>query len=327
MPAGDFIPDIFKKSAKDFEQLALAIFQHQYKHNLIYQQYVNALKVIPGTVNNISTIPFLPVKFFKTHKVVSGSFNPEMVFESSGTSGMVNSKHFVKDLKVYEKSFVKGFEYFYGNPQNMVILALLPSYLERANASLVYMVDVLIKKSGKPESGFYLNEFDKLAITLQKLQKEKRKTILIGVTFALLDFAEKFNIDLSHTIIMETGGMKGRREEMVRRQVHDILKTAFNTNAIHSEYGMTELLSQAYSKGDGIFATPPWMRVVLRDAEDPLSVLKTGRGLINVIDLANVHSCSFIATDDVGVVYDNNNFEVLGRRDNSDLRGCSLMVV
>jgi hypothetical protein len=240
---------------------------------------------------------------------------------------MVNSRHYINDLLLYEESFLKGFEMFYGPVTDYCILGLLPSYLERENSSLVYMVDKLVEKSGHPQSDFYLDEYEKLSSTIVELERKKQKALLIGVTFALLDFAEQFPIPLQYTTIMETGGMKGRRKEMIREELHTVLKNAFAIDSIHSEYGMTELLSQAYSRGDGIFKTPPWMKILARDEEDPLLVKQTGSGIINVIDLANIHSCSFIATDDAGKIYEDVSFEVLGRVDGSDLRGCSLLVV
>lgn len=290
--------------------------------------------MVPAGIKKVEQIPFLPIRFFKTHAVKTGSFEPAMIFESSGTTGSVNSCHLVKDLSLYEESFLKGFISFYGTVKDYCIIGLLPSYMERNNSSLVYMVNELVTKSGHPQSGFYLNEYDRLLTVLNELESSRQKTLLIGVTFALLDFAEKHTLPLQHTIVMETGGMKGRRKEMIRQQVHAILKKAFTVPFIHSEYGMTELLSQAYSKGDGIFQCPPWMKVVLRDEEDPLSVnipdfqnRAYSQGAINIIDLANIHSCSFIATDDAGRLYPDDSFEVLGRMDNSDLRGCSLMVL
>ncbi|MGB3091567.1 MAG: acyl transferase, partial [Chitinophagaceae bacterium] len=249
------------------------------------------------------------------------------VFESSGTTGSINSKHQVKDLSLYEESFTRGFELFYGAVSEWCVIGLLPSYLERKNSSLVYMVEKLIQLSGHSQSGFYLHEFDRLYETLAALEKKQQKTLLIGVTFALLDFAEKYSLPLQHTVVMETGGMKGRRKEMIRQEVHQLLKTAFQLPVIQAEYGMTELLSQAYSKVDGIFSSPPWMKILVRDEEDPFIVKRTGSGTINVIDLANFYSCSFIATDDVGKVHADGSFEVLGRIDGSDLRGCSLMVI
>lgn len=322
---------IFKINEEGFLPFAIEVFRFQYDNNKVFRDFSNALGYRSKEIHTLTDLPFLPINFFKTSSVKSGHFEPQAVFESSGTTGMVNSRHFIRDLSVYEKSFLNGFELFYGPVQEYCILGLLPAYLERKHSSLIYMVNRMIRESCHPLSGFYLNEFDMLSATIKKLEEEKQKTILIGVTFALLDFAEKTSaenrvMNLKHTLIMETGGMKGRREEMIREEVHEILKKTFGVPAIHSEYGMTELLAQAYSKRDGIFQCPPWMKVMIRDEEDPSQVNRMGKGLINIIDLANRYSCSFIATDDVGKVYEDGSFEVLGRRDNSDLRGCSLLI-
>ena len=329
---------IFLAQENSFEQLALAIFHFQYDANPVYKSYVDAFGIKPDAINKIEKIPFLPISFFKTDKIKTGKFNAEEIFESSGTTQSVNSCHHVKDVSIYIESFTKAFENIYGNVAQWCILGLLPSYLEKGNSSLVYMVDNLITKSQHPLSGFYLHDFDKLKETLISLGKGKQKTLLIGVTYALLDFAEKFPMKLSHTTIMETGGMKGRRKELTRIEVHEQLKKAFETKEIHSEYGMTELLSQAYAEKAGRFRCPKWMKVLIRDDEDPLTVQRSAygsqnhetkplTGAINVIDLANVYSCSFIATDDVGKLYPDDSFEVLGRMDGSDLRGCSLLSV
>lgn len=252
----------------------------------------------------------------------------EKSFSSSGTTGSVTSKHLVTDLSIYEESYLKGFQHFYGNVEDYVILALLPSYLERDGSSLIYMVDDLIQKSKHPESGFYLDNLKDLSETLNKLEAEKQKTLLIGVSFALLDVVEQFQFNLKHTIVMETGGMKGRRKEIIRQELHDRLKAGFGVNQIHSEYGMTELLSQAYSKGNGLFECPPWMKIIARDTEDALTLLPPSKtGGINIIDLANINSCAFIATQDLGKTYENNLFEIIGRFDNSDIRGCNLMTL
>jgi hypothetical protein len=276
---------------------------------------------------SLVSIPFLPVSFFKTHEVVTTDFEPEFVFESSGTTQTVSSRHYIKSLDLYEASFLNGFSLRYGNPDEWCILGLLPSYLERGNSSLVYMVKRLMEKSQHPNNAFFLNNWEGLYNTLQLLETNGQQTLLIGVTFALLDFAAQCRLKCYSTTVMETGGMKGRREELTREEVHGLLKKSFGVPAIHSEYGMTELLSQAYSKGDGLFQCPPWMRVLVRDEDDPLNVRLTGRGAINVIDLANKYSCSFIATDDVGEVYEDGSFKILGRLDNSDLRGCSLLAL
>lgn len=311
----------------DFKDLVLEIFRFQSQHNPIYKDYLQALNVNPVNVSSLEQISFLPVRFFKSHTVQTSSFEPATIFESSGTTGSINSRHLVKDLSLYEESFTRGFELSYGPVNEWCIIGLLPSYLDRQNSSLVYMVDKLIQLSKHPQSGFYLKEYEQLSVSLTKLEKRKQKTLLIGVTFALLDFAAQYPQPLQHTVIMETGGMKGRREEMIRPQVHELLKTAFHCSMIHSEYGMTELLSQAYSKGEGVFTCPPWMKLLVRDEEDPFVVKKAGAGTINIIDLANIYSCSFIATDDAGKIHSNSSFEVLGRIDGSDLRGCSLMVI
>ncbi len=318
---------IFNIKEAGFEALAIEIFRFQYEHNAIYREYINVLGVNPGEVNAIIDIPFLPIRFFKSHVVQTTSFELVEIFESSGTTGAVSSRHFVKDIDLYKESFTRGFELFYGPPKDWCIIGLLPSYLERTGSSLVYMMGELIKQSNNYHSGFYLNDFEKLAGVLKDQEIKKQKTLIVGVTFALLDFVEKYSLPLSHTIVMETGGMKGRREELVRDEVHDQLKKAFGTPVIHSEYGMTELLSQAYSKGEGKFQCPPWMKILLRDDEDPLLIKNSGAGAINIIDLANIYSCSFIATDDAGRLFSDGAFEVLGRMDNSDLRGCSLMVL
>ena len=318
---------IFGVKEGNFDVLALDIFRFQSTDSPIYKAYLGALNINPLSINSIKQIPFLPISFFKSHAVQTTLFEPAAIFESSGTTGSINSRHLVKDLSLYEESFIRGFELFYGPVKEYCILGLLPSYLERQHSSLVYMVDKLIQLSEHPQSGFYLDEYEKLFTILNELEKRKQKTILIGVTFALLDFAEKYSLPLSHTTIIETGGMKGRREEMIRLQVHNGMKKSFDISVIHSEYGMTELLSQAYSKGAGIFNCPPWMKVMIRDEEDPLLVKEHGYGVINSIDLANIYSCSFIATDDAGKINADGSFEVLGRVDGSDVRGCSLMIL
>lgn len=317
---------VFSTDEGNFEELAVSLFHFQYQHNPVYNQYVNSLPIVGHSVRSLAEIPFLPIQCFKTHTIKTTAFEPQAVFESSGTTQTINSRHFVKDLDLYKRSFLTAFRQFYGPVTGWCVIGLLPSYLERKHSSLVVMVDELIRQSGHPASGFYLYEHEKLALVLQDLEARGQKTILIGVTFALLDFAEKFPLPLKHTVVMETGGMKGRREEITRQQVHDILKAAFRLPAIHAEYGMTELLSQAYSAGAGILRCPPWMKVLVREEDDPFAIHRAGTGVLNVIDLANIYSCSFIATEDVGRVYENGSFEVQGRMDNSDIRGCSLMV-
>ncbi|MDQ6815093.1 MAG: acyl transferase [Bacteroidota bacterium] len=323
----EIVNNIFLVLPENFKDYALQIFQFQYQQNAIYKSWVNALNINAASVTELSQIPFLPVSFFKTDAVVTGDFEPEVTFESSGTTATINSRHFVRDLDLYTQSFAEGFKIFYDSPGDWCIIGLLPAYLERKGSSLVMMVDELMQLSGHKDNGFYLYEFEKLARVLRALEANKQKTLLIGVTFALLDFAEQFPMHLQYTTIMETGGMKGRRREMVREEVHLMLQEKFDVSSIHSEYGMTELLSQGYSYGEGIFNTVPWMKVLVRDEDDPLLISESGRGLINVIDLANIYSCSFIATDDVGRILNDGSFEVLGRRDNSDIRGCSLMVI
>jgi phenylacetate-coenzyme A ligase PaaK-like adenylate-forming protein len=318
---------VFGVQEENFEQLALEVFRFQAGNNPVYADFLKALRVDVSSVSQILQIPFLPIRFFKTHEIKTTQFEPQMIFESSGTTASINSRYFVKDISLYEESFIRGFDFFYGPLKNYCIIGLLPSYFERKNSSLVYMVDKLIRLSEHPQSGFYLNEYEQLALVLQELEKRKQPTMLMGITFALLDFAEKYSFPLQHTLLMETGGMKGRRQEMIREEVHALLKKAFSLNAVHSEYGMTELLSQAWSKGEGVFTCPPWMKILVRDEEDPFVIKKAGLGPINIIDLANIWSCSFIATDDVGKLYPDGSFEVLGRVDGSDLRGCSLMVL
>jgi phenylacetate-coenzyme A ligase PaaK-like adenylate-forming protein len=312
----------------EFLATALETFRFQYSNNTVYQEFCDHLKATPEMVRNLKDIPFLPIQFFKNKKLISTTDFPEAIFTSSGTTGSITSKHLVTDIGLYEKSYLAAFNLFYGKPSDFCILALLPSYLEREGSSLIYMVNDLIEKSGHPKSGFFLNDFDKLKKYLTTLEASRTKTLLIGVSFALLDFCEQHQFSLKHTTVMETGGMKGRRKELIREELHALLKKGFGVDHIHSEYGMTELLSQAYSKGNGIFNCPPWMRVLVRDTEDPLTYLPHGKtGGINVIDLANKNSCSFIATQDLGKKYDDDNFEILGRFDDSDIRGCNLMVL
>ena len=330
----DFKNRLFAASAANFNELAVELFNYQYQSNGVYRQYCDALKINTDAVDSLQKIPFLPISFFKTHKVTSGEFEGGSIFESSGTTGSVNSKHYVKDLDLYRESFTTCFEKFYGPPRDKCILGLLPSYLERKNSSLVMMVESLIAAGENPLSGFYLYDHEKLHRTLMHNELLKIPTLLIGVTYALLDFAEKYPMQLRHTIVMETGGMKGRREEMTRQEVHAQLMESLGLSLVHSEYGMTELLSQAYSKGDGIFHCPGWMKVLLRDEDDPFKVSmapgnnsRSVTGVINIIDLANIYSCAFIATDDIGRLHANESFEVLGRIDSSDIRGCSLMAI
>lgn len=322
-------PDIFTISnQKQFEKAALKVFRFQYENNLVYREFCDFLKTDVQKVKSLEQIPFLPIQFFKSHSVVSSINVAEETFTSSGTTGMVTSKHFVTDVSIYEESYQKGFSQFYGNIEDYVVLALLPSYLEREGSSLIYMVEDLIQMTNNPESGFYLHNHDELIEKLIRLDQSGQNVILIGVTYALLDLIEKHPFQLQNTIIMETGGMKGMRKEMIREELHEQLCQGFGVKAIHSEYGMTELLSQAYSLGNGVFECPSWMQILVRDTEDALTYVKEGKtGGINVIDLANINSCSFIATQDLGKNNPNNSFEVLGRFDNSDIRGCNLMVL
>ncbi len=316
------------ESDADFNARALDVFRFQFKNNSVYRSFCDLLYRHPSEVKQISDIPFLPIQFFKTHRVLSTEEHIEKIFTSSGTTGSVTSKHLITDLGLYERSYLQGFDYFYGNIENYVILALLPSYLERDGSSLIYMVNDLIGKSKHPESGFYLNNLEDLAQIINELEAKGQKTLLIGVSFALLDLVEQFQFNLNRTIIMETGGMKGRRKEIIRQELHNILKSGFGVDQIHSEYGMTELLSQAYSKGNGIFDCPPWMKILTRDTEDALTIQQTNKtGGVNIIDLANLNSCSFIATQDLGKVYDDGQFEIIGRFDSSDIRGCNLMAL
>ncbi|MFC4816081.1 acyl transferase [Flavobacterium sp. GCM10023249] len=321
--------DIFHiGSKKEFEKITLKIFRYQYDNNSVYRDFCTYLKKDKTNVKRLDEIPFLPIQFFKSHEVVSSTAPIQTTFTSSGTTGMNTSKHYVTDLEFYEDSYRLGFRQFYGSIEDYVVLALLPSYLEREGSSLIYMVDDLIQQTNNPESGFYLNNHVELIDKLIRLDKEGQNVILIGVTYALLDLIEKQKFNLKNTIIMETGGMKGRRKEIIREELHSILCEGFGVSEIHSEYGMTELLSQAYSLGDGIFECPAWMQILIRDTEDALSYVENGKtGGVNVIDLANINSCSFIATQDLGKIVGNNAFEVLGRFDNSDIRGCNLMVL
>lgn len=322
-------PDLFSiSSQKEFEKTALKVFRHQYEHNQVYQDFCSLLKKDKSNVKSITEIPFLPIQFFKSHEIVSSTHPVQETFTSSGTTGAATSRHLVTDISLYEQSFRKAFSQFYGNIEDYVVLALLPSYLERNGSSLIYMVNDLIEGSNHSESGFYLTNYDELIQKLTQLDSSGQNLLLIGVTYALLDLVEKQPFQLKNTIIMETGGMKGKRKEIIREELHRILCHGFGVPSIHSEYGMTELLSQAYSLGNGIFECPPWMSVLIRDAEDALTYVDYGKtGGINVIDLANINSCAFIATQDLGKKYPNHSFEVLGRFDSSDIRGCNLMVV
>ncbi|GEP51518.1 acyltransferase [Flavobacterium noncentrifugens] len=315
-------------SQKQFEKTALKVFRFQYENNTVYRDFCNFLNTDVQKVKSLQQIPFIPIQFFKSHDVVSNDNPIQTTFTSSGTTGMITSKHLITNVSLYEQSYHQAFAQFYGNIEDYVVLALLPSYLEREGSSLIYMVEDLIKLTHNEHSGFYLHNHEELIDKLILLDNSGQNVILIGVTYALLDLIEKRKFGLNNTIIMETGGMKGKRKEMIREELHDQLCKGFGVTAIHSEYGMTELLSQAYSLGNGIFECPNWMQILIRDTEDALTYIETGKtGGINVIDLANINSCSFIATQDLGKKYPNNTFEVLGRFDNSDIRGCNLMVM
>ena len=321
--------DLFTiSSQKQFEKICLKVFRYQHENNLVYQEFCKFLKVDKQAVKSLEQIPFLPIQFFKSHNVVSNANTIQETFTSSGTTGMNTSKHLVTDVSLYEQSYRNGFSEFYGNIEDYVVLALLPSYLERSGSSLIYMVKDLIALTNNEDSGFYLHNYDALNSKLIELDNSGQNVMLIGVTYALLDLVEQQKFKLKNTIIMETGGMKGKRKEMIREELHEILCAGFGVSRIHSEYGMTELLSQAYSLGNGIFECPAWMQILIRDTEDAMTYLTNGKtGGINVIDLANINSCSFIATQDLGRKQPNNSFEVVGRFDNSDIRGCNLMVL
>lgn len=315
------------RTSKEFDSFAIQTFHYQYQNVAVYREFVDFLGVKPSQVLQVTDIPFLPISVFKSHRVLTKNTSVATTFKSSGTTGMERSQHFVHDISVYEKSFRAGFEWFYGDITDYTILALLPSYLEHGESSLVYMVDDLINKSNNPDSGFYLGNYSELETKLMELDKQGQKTILLGVSYALLDLIERNEFNLKHTIIMETGGMKGRRKEMVKEELHHVLKQGFGVNEIHSEYGMTELLSQGYSKGNGVFETPPWMKIIIRDATDPLSLIDGNQtGGINVIDLSNYYSCAFIATQDLGKKGVDNTFQIIGRFDHTDIRGCNLLL-
>lgn len=310
-----------------FEKSALSVFRFQYEKNKVYQSYCQYLNIKKEDVQHLEDIPFLPISFFKTHEVKTTLFTPELTFRSSGTTGIQQSLHLIKDAALYQLSLINGFRHFYGSPSDYVFLALLPNYLEQKQSSLIYMMEALMKKSGSKDNGYYLYNHEELYHKLQELQSRHQKTILWGVTFALLDFAEHYQLDFPELIVFETGGMKGRRKEMVKEELYDTLKKAFGVPDIHSEYGMCELLSQAYSKGSNLFSTPPWMRLRLRSEKDLLDGSDTvSTGVINVIDLANLYSCSFIATEDLGRRHPQ-GIEVLGRLDHAQIRGCNLLVL
>lgn len=320
------IDDIFSlTNSNEFEKYALELFRYQAVENKVYQRFINFLKVNPENVRTLAEIPFLPIGFFKSFEIKTGEFSPEITFTSSATTGSIPSKHLVKDKTIYFKSFEKAFKLFYADISEKPLLALLPSYLEREGSSLIVMADALIKQSKRPESGFFLNNYEALVNTITDLENKGETYFLLGVSFALLDLAEQFNLNLKNAIVIETGGMKGRRKEITRSELHKQIKKGLGVSNVESEYGMTELLSQAYARKIGLFETPPWMKVLARDTTDPLNLKTTGRGGINIIDLANIHSCAFIATQDLGKLHSNGKFEVLGRFDNAEVRGCNLM--
>lgn len=323
-----FAPDLYTLNAPDVNDIALRLFYHQAEHNSVYKAYLQALRVHPHDITHVRDIPYLPISFFKSHMIKTGAWAHEVVFTSSGTTGTTTSQHAVARVHSYGVHCQRIFERFYGPLTNYHILALLPAYQERTGSSLIAMMDWFIQQSGSSHSGYFLYDHEKLAATIEQLRAGAKKKILLwGVTFALLEFAERFEIDLSHALVMETGGMKGRRKEQIRQEVHAFLASRLNLPVVHSEYGMTELMSQAYSRGEGIFEAPPWLRLSLRDPEDPFLAVGEGRaGVIKVMDLGNAQTCSFIETQDLGRVAQNGNFEVLGRLDNSDIRGCNLLV-
>jgi phenylacetate-coenzyme A ligase PaaK-like adenylate-forming protein len=319
--------DLKDLAPSNFLRTALSLMAYQASNNAVYSEWIRSMKVQLDSIECLEQIPFLPIHFFKTHAIYTGAECPKFHFESSGTTQDIVSKHFVKDLKVYEQSFMQCFHQFYGAPKDYCILGLLPNYLERQHSSLVYMTQHLIQASKDARSGFYLYDFENLNHTLATLEKEQQKTLLIGVSFVLMDFVDAYPQKLQYTMVMETGGMKGRKQELTKPALHAYLANGFGVKSIHSEYGMTELLSQAYSKGEGIYACPPWMKVFVADESDPTALNATGRGVLHIIDLANFNSCAFIATEDIGMVHPDGSFEVLGRLDQSARRGCSLLVV
>lgn len=314
------------KNSDDFSELSLSAFYFQYNYNKVYNEYCSYLRINPSKVSNPEAIPFLPISLFKTHKVVTTEFEPSVVFYSSSTTGQVPSKHYVCDEDLYRRVCLAGFKKFYGNPKQYAILGLLPAYLERTGSSLVYMVDYLIKYSDNPNSGFYLHNHQELFERINELETHGQKYILIGVSFALLDFIENYSIAMKNGIVMETGGMKGRRKELVRAELHSQLKTAFGLKSVHSEYGMTELLSQAYMAENGLYKCSDTMKVLVRETNDPLSVMNFGTGALNIIDLANIYSSCFIQSSDLGTVNTDGSFSVSGRFDSAEVRGCNLMV-
>lgn len=324
----DLITQIFSiDSAEKFNSVALEVFKIQSSNSPVYREFLENLEINPSIINNIKDIPFLPVEFFKERDIILEGKSVQKIFTSSATSGMIPARHLVADLSIYEESFIRAFTHFYGDPKEWTILALLPSYLERDGSSLVYMADKLIKLTEDINSGFYLYNFDELFITLEKQKASKKKTLLLGVSFALKDFCQQYSLDYPDLIIMETGGMKGRGEEILREELHSIFCQSFNTKHIHSEYGMAELLSQSYSSGEGLFFSPSWKKIIIRDLANPLKHLGNNQiGGISIIDLANINSCSFIQTMDLGIKETEDSFKVLGRIQNSEIRGCNLLL-
>ena len=324
-----FREEIFNiKSDQDFTDIALDLFHYQFEQNVIYRDFVNTLSINPFTIKRFENIPFLPISFFKTQKILTGCQEHAMVFLSSGTSGMERSRHLITDVSVYKQSLIMGFEYFYGNPSGYKIFGLVPDPVLNPDSSLAFMVNLLMESAHPGEKYFFIDDFSSLNEKINFYGKRQKQIILIGLTSALMDFSEQFPSGLPDLIVMETGGMKGKRKELIREELHALLCEQFGVAEIHSEYGMTELLTQAYSKGNGLFSPPPWMKVLIRDTNDPLTLLKPGKtGGINVIDLANFNSCPFIATQDLGKLHKNQQFEVLGRFDQSDIRGCNLMSI
>jgi phenylacetate-coenzyme A ligase PaaK-like adenylate-forming protein len=324
----DYQEKIFSiRNSQEFDNLTMEAFNFQFENVSVYQSYCNHLGLDPAKVQIPQQIPFLPIGFFKNHRLIADGLSSQLIFTSSGTTGSTNSRHYIASREIYHASLLKCFQSFYGNPSQYCILALLPSYLEKKESSLVYMVQRLMKISGNKDNGFYLYNLEELSVKLKKLEEQGQQTILIGVSFALLDLAEKYSLLLNHTTLIETGGMKGRRKELTRTELHNILRESFGLEKIHSEYGMTELLSQAYSSGYGIFSSPPWMKIVIRDIYDPFHYVESGNsGAINIIDLANIYSCSFIETQDIGKIGPGGMFEVSGRFDHSDTRGCNLLI-
>ncbi len=329
---GHFTEHLTTGGNLDFASQAILVFKHQSSKNPVYSAYLHHLNVDGNAINSLREIPFLPISFFKSYQIKTGEFKEECVFESSGTTGSINSQHFIRDLSSYLTNAENNFRERYGAPSQYCFLALLPSYLEKGNSSLVAMADHLIKRSNHPLGGFFLHDADCLHATLKQLEEDGQSVVLLGVTYALIDFAAQYPMNLTHTIVMETGGMKGRKKEITRVELHAYLQSRLGVKTIHAEYGMTELQSQAYSDGNGIFMPSSTMKVVLRSPDDPFEIWESHEhhmrtGVINIIDLANVDTISFIATDDLGRFTADGRFEILGRMDNADIRGCSLLSV